>query len=534
MRITVFKPFCIRLPIYLRLLAACLLSAGPLLAQSPAWTLVWSDEFNQPDGSSPDSTKWTYDTGGGSWGNSELEYYTSRTNNARIAGGCLVIEANQENYSGSNYTSARLKTQGKWSWTYGRMEARIKLPRGQGMWPAFWTLGTNIASIGWPKCGEIDIMENIGREPTNDYGTIHGPVSYSVGGRCVLPGNPALADDFHLYAVEWTTNQIKWYLDSYQYFSATPASLPGGTNWVFTLPQFLLLNLSVGGNWPGSPDGTTVFPQQMLVDYVRVYAPTNLPPGKTNLLFNPGFELPGLTNWTSFGAGFNTVLENIADLPVHSDTNMFKVFGQFTGATNISGVRQDVPASAGQSLVANAWMLTPANDPIAGANSAWIEISFRDAATNLLSLYRSTPLTANTPPGLWLNFAVTNRLDPATLAPLGSVTNLLAPANTHFARCQLTFSQPAAAAGSVLFDDVNLSAATAAAPVPVAPAVAGRNLNLVFATYLGLLYQVNWENSLTDANWSVWTNLAGSGSSQTVTVDLLAPARYFRVTRSDN
>ena len=218
---------------------------------------------------------------GGGWGNNELEYYTSRTNNARIVGGQLVIEADQESYGGSSYTSARMLTKGKWSWAYGRMEARIKIPRGQGIWPAFWMLGTNIDSVGWPTCGEIDIMENIGK--TSDqgtaHGTIHGPQSggdynggAGVGGTYTLPGGAALADDFHIFAVEWTTNQIKWFVDTNQYFTATPASLPSGGTWVFTQPQFLILNVAVGGNWPGNPDGTTVFPQQMLVDYVRVYS----------------------------------------------------------------------------------------------------------------------------------------------------------------------------------------------------------------------------------------------------------------------
>jgi len=255
-------------------------------AVPPQWNIVWDDEFTQPDGSSPDPTKWGYDIGNGSggWGNNELEYYTSRTNNARIQGGQLVIEADQENYGGENYTSARLLTQGKWSWEYGRIEARMKIPRGQGIWPAFWTLGANIDSVGWPTCGEIDIMENIGKasDQGTDHGTIHGPqtpgVDYNyyagVGGTYTLSDGAALADDFHIFAVEWTTNQIKWFLDNQQFFTATPSSLPSGATWVFTQPQFILLNVAVGGNWPGNPDGTTVFPQQMLVDYVRVYEQT--------------------------------------------------------------------------------------------------------------------------------------------------------------------------------------------------------------------------------------------------------------------
>jgi beta-glucanase (GH16 family) len=253
---------------------------GTPLPPGVQWNIVWSDEFNQPDGSAPDSTKWGYNTGAGVWGNNELECYTSRTNNARIVGGQLVIEADQESYLSSSYTSARLVTKGKWSWAYGRMEARIKIPRGQGIWPAFWMLGTNINSVSWPTCGEIDIMENIGK--TSDQGiaqgAIHGPQSggdynggAGVSGTYTLPGGGALADDFHIFAVEWTTNQIKWFVDTNQYFTASPASLPGGATWVFTQPQYLILNIAVGGNWPGNPDGTTVFPQQMLVDYVRVY-----------------------------------------------------------------------------------------------------------------------------------------------------------------------------------------------------------------------------------------------------------------------
>ena len=506
-------------------------------AQNTAgWTLVWADEFNQPDGSSPDSSKWAYNTGGGGWGNSELEYYTSRTNNVRIVNGMLVIEARQESYQGSNYTSARILTQGKWSWRYGRMEARIKIPRGQGIWPAFWMMGTNITSVSWPTCGEIDIMENIGKEPALVHGTLHGP-GYSggngIGTSCALPGNPTFADDFHLYAVEWTTNQLKWFVDGFQYFSVNPASLPTNTTWVFTQPQFLLLNLAVGGAWPGKPDGSTVFPQQMLVDYVRVYAPTNLGPCGANLLSNPGFETGTLADWTAFGNSRGNVgIQNIANRPVHNGTNLLKVYGQFNGSLNQSGIYQDVSASAGQSFAANGWLLTPSDDAIAGTNAAWMEISFRDAATNVLSLYRSAYVTTNTPPGLWLNFAVTNQYNPASFALIGSATNLVAPANASFARCRLVFQQPAMAAGSVLFDDLKLSAAgTTLVPVPVAATRAGTNLNLAFATYLNLPYQVNWKNTLAAPNWSVLTNLAGSGGSQMLTVDLQASARFYRVVR---
>jgi len=247
---------------------------------SPApWTLAWSDEFNGANGSQPDATKWTYDVGGNGWGNDELEYYTSRPVNASIQDGNLVIQALKETYTGTdnvtrNYTSARLKTQGLFQQSQGRFEARIKIPYGQGMWPAFWMLGNNVDSAGWPACGEIDIMENIGMEPSIIHGSAHGP-GYTggtgVGTTFTLPNNQRFADDFHIFAVEWESGVIRFYVDTNLYQTITPASLPAGGTWAFDHPFFLLLNVAVGGDWPGNPDSTTVFPQTMLVDYVRVY-----------------------------------------------------------------------------------------------------------------------------------------------------------------------------------------------------------------------------------------------------------------------
>ena len=260
-----------------------------------------------------------------------------------------------------------------------------------------------------------------------------------------------------------------------------------------------MLNVAVGGGWPGYPDGTTTFPQPMLVDYVRVYAPTNLASCGANLLSNPGFESASLANWTTYGnPGGNVSQQTIANRPVLNGTNVLKLYGQFNGGINQSGIYQDVPAGAGQSFSATGWMLTPSDDQIAGTNVAWLEISFRDAATNVLTLYRSAYVTTNTPPGLWLNFAATNQYNPATFALIGPVTNLVAPANTSFMRFRLVFQQPASAAGSVLFDDVQLSAAgTTLIPVPTAVTRAGTNLNLAFATYLNLPYQVISRNALT-------------------------------------
>jgi beta-glucanase (GH16 family) len=243
------------------------------------WMLTWSDEFAAADGSRPDESRWSNDIGGGGWGNQELETYTSRAENATIQHGELVITARAEHFTASDgvprdYTSARLKTEGRFTQTYGRFEARVQIPRGQGMWPAFWLLGANASSAGWPGCGEIDIMENIGREPTTVHGTFHGP-GYS-GGSAIgaafqsADGKP-FADAYHVYAVEWDQAEIRWYVDDHLYETRKPSDLPGGSRWVFDHDFFIIINVAVGGSWPGNPDKTTIFPQQMKVDYVRVY-----------------------------------------------------------------------------------------------------------------------------------------------------------------------------------------------------------------------------------------------------------------------
>lgn len=249
-------------------------------AAKPEWTLTWSDEFDGSAGGAPDAAKWVYDLGGKGWGNQELETYTGRRENSRLDGaGNLVIEAIREPFTGADgqardYTSARLKTQGLFTQAYGRFEARMKLPAGQGMWPAFWLLGDDVASAGWPACGEIDVMENIGKEPAIVHGTIHGP-GYSgaagPGGSYSLPGGEGFADAFHVYAVEWEPAAIRWYVDDTLYETRTPADLPKGAHWAFDHPFFIILNLAVGGVWPGNPDATTVFPQRLVVDYVRVF-----------------------------------------------------------------------------------------------------------------------------------------------------------------------------------------------------------------------------------------------------------------------
>jgi beta-glucanase (GH16 family) len=256
------------------------------------WTaLAWSDEFSGTNGAAPNPANWKYDLGGGGWGNNEWQYYTdSRDNSALDGSGNLVISAltntNPANIctaasptgpGGPCYaTSARLLTAGKQEFTYGRMEARLQIPKGQGIWPAFWMLGNDIFTTApWPQSGEIDIMENIGKvgEQSKVYGTIHGP-GYSGGsgiGRSYDVSPTILADDFHIFRVDWEPTQIRWYLDSYNYFTATTSMVVPTNTWVFDHPFFFILNVAVGGNWPQYPDATTVLPQTMKVDYVRVY-----------------------------------------------------------------------------------------------------------------------------------------------------------------------------------------------------------------------------------------------------------------------
>ncbi len=232
------------------------------------WTLIWHDEFDGPE---INRQNWTFDLGGNGWGNGEMQYYTDRPENARIENGLLVIEARQEKYGGSYYTSARLKTQGLQEFQYGRFEARIKVPEGKGFWPAFWMLGSNFARVGWPDCGEIDIMEYVGREPDLIMGTLHGP-GYA-GALGISQWNRVgynVADDFHTYAIEWDENQITWFYDGAAYHTVTREDV-GERPWAFDQPFFFILNLAVGGTLGGMVSPTTVFPAQYLVDYVRVY-----------------------------------------------------------------------------------------------------------------------------------------------------------------------------------------------------------------------------------------------------------------------
>lgn len=233
--------------------------------------LVVSDEFNT-DGAL-NSSIWTFDLGTGEngWGNNELQYYTDRPENVKVQDGMLHITAREESFEGANYTSARIKTEGLFEKQYGRFEARIQLPWGQGIWPAFWLLGNDCEQNTWPLCGEIDVMEFRGQEPVKIHGSVHGP-GYSAGQavtKSFVLENDRFDTGFHVFGIEWGPDFINFYVDDNLYNQITPGDVPG--DWVFDHPFFIIMNVAVGGSFVGSPNAETQFPQTMLVDYIRVY-----------------------------------------------------------------------------------------------------------------------------------------------------------------------------------------------------------------------------------------------------------------------
>lgn len=238
-------------------------------------SLVMADEFDTEG--APDASLWTYDLGTGNadtgpgWGNNELQYYTDRTENVKVENGFLLITAQEESFEGSSFTSARIKTQGLFEQQYGRFEARIRLPYGQGLWPAFWLLGNDCDQNTWPLCGEIDVMEYLGNAPNVVFGSVHGP-GYSgaeAETKDLVLENDRFDTGFHIFGIEWGPDYINYYVDDKLYNQITPEDVPGA--WVFDHPFYIIMNVAVGGNFPGAPNEETVFPQTMVVDYVRVY-----------------------------------------------------------------------------------------------------------------------------------------------------------------------------------------------------------------------------------------------------------------------
>lgn len=250
-------------------------SSNEVVSPPEPWVLTISDEFDGEAGTPPDSSIWTYDTGGDGFGNNQLEFNTDRVENVSLDGeGNLRIRALEESFMGNDYTSGRIKTQGLFEQEHGRFEARIKLPEGAGLWPAFWMLGSNFDEVGWPDCGEIDIMEYLGREPDRVFGTLHGPgysAIDSISNDVRLQGGETFADDFHVFAIEWDPGRITFSVDGQVYHTVRSADVRAKGDWVFNNEFFLLLNLAVGGTLGGPVGPDTVFPADMLIDYVRIF-----------------------------------------------------------------------------------------------------------------------------------------------------------------------------------------------------------------------------------------------------------------------
>ncbi|MGQ9620917.1 MAG: family 16 glycosylhydrolase [Bacteroidales bacterium] len=245
----------------------CILPAGELkirIMNVDYGTLVWSDEFSY---SPLNDNIWNYETGGGGWGNNELQVYTNSVTNIHIDSGYLHITV--LNPAAGSYSSGRITTKGKREFKNCRVEIRAKLPEGKGLWPALWMLGANFSSVGWPSCGEIDIMEFLGHDPATSYGALH----WNRNGHTYFTGTYSLqsgkfSTEFHIFSLEWTPNNIRWYVDDNLFFTKTKSEIQG---FPLELPQFFIFNVAVGGNWPGNPDQTTIFPQHMIIDYLRVY-----------------------------------------------------------------------------------------------------------------------------------------------------------------------------------------------------------------------------------------------------------------------
>ena len=315
------------------------------------WNLVWQDEFN--NGISGD---WVFETGAGGWGNNELQYY--RRENATVQNGALVISAKREGFGGANYTSARMKTQGKKSWKFGKIEARIAMPSFNGIWPAFWMLGDNIGSVGWPSCGEIDIMEHV-NGGSSTFGTIHW--ANDNGSHAEYSGNTDAGNitAYHTYSIEWDANSIKWFVDGRQYHVANIANNVNSTSELHN-NFFILLNLAVGGNWPGYNIDNGAFPANMYVDYVRVYQAGSTPPplggGGVATVYKD-------CNFGGYAAGLPVGNYAYGDLYArgigNEDISSLKVNNGYEVVLcehdNLSGARLTVPAGQNSCLVDQGW-----------------------------------------------------------------------------------------------------------------------------------------------------------------------------------
>lgn len=510
------------------LTTTCMLAAAQ---EIPGWTLVWSDEF---EGSNIDMSKWSYEVNGSGGGNNELQYYTARTNNSFIENGTLVIQALEENYTGPdgtrNYTSARMRTLNKGDWTYGRFEARMKLPYGQGLWPAFWMLPTDWVYGGWAASGEIDIMEIVGHEPNVLHGTIHyggeWPNNTSSGDIYTLPsGN--FSDDFHVFAIEWEEGEIRWYVDGFLYHKETSWYTESGPPFPapFDKRFHILLNVAVGGNWPGSPDESTEFPQRMTVDYVRVYTPeTTTTPG-TNLLANPGFEF-GTTDWDlNLSDGSAAASSAYA----HGGSDSLVIDSTGAGDWASPNASQSFPAIPGDVFNMQGYMLNPAASPITGSSFGLFKIEFRDSGGTPLEPIVEIGSSAGAP---WYGAESTPFLNAGSTTDtwIFSETQAEAPAGTvEVGFVILNVNQPGNL-GPMYFDDIQaILIGDPVLPFTLSTAIVGGNIQISFPTQNGVSYQVADKSSLTNETWTLIETIIGDGNTNTVSYVLSSTNSFYRV-----
>jgi beta-glucanase (GH16 family) len=376
------------------------------------WRLTWSDEFS---GTSVDPARWMLQDIAWPY-NAEQQYYTPAA--ARVANGMLTITSDRRPQGGRPYTSARIETQGRFAQQYGRFEARMKLPRTRGLWPAFWLLPS---PSGWPP--EIDIMEMLGHEPTRVYFTNHWGTAAAPRNQSSSFSGPDFSADFHVFAAEWYPDRVDFFVDGVKH-ATHRSNIP-------QMPMFMIINTAVGGLWPGNPDGTTVFPQRTNVDYVRVYEPT---------LANKSFEEYGpngttpLYRWTGWGNRFIDVAR-----PLTGGKHL-KLYGNFSGSPNTSGVWQQSAATPGQRWLAGASWLNPANDAMRAPNTTDTRIEWINAAGSIISFVRVPSLNGNSPRDTYIR----------------SDIEAVAPAGTVYARLVLTFNQPGTLNGAAYADDAYL------------------------------------------------------------------------------
>jgi beta-glucanase (GH16 family) len=572
---------------------ATLLSFAPLAA-GQSWTLVWSDEFNGPAGA-PDSSNWKFETGNNNgWGNAELEYYCPPTNNnppcstsnpnAFMDGsGNLVIQAIHT--PSGTWTSARMKTEGLQEFQYRRIEARMKLPTGAGLWPAFWMLGTNIGSVGWPTCGEQDIMEWVPQyTPTTTSSTVHGP-GYSggsgIGSRFTFPGGGRVDDaGFHTYGVIWSQDQIQFYRDDYTqpFFTVTPANLPVGKQWAFNHPFFILLNLAVGGNFPGPPNNSTPSPATVLVDYVRVYEQsptvTVTSSGNPSIFGQPVTFTATLTPASATGTlqfqdgGANLGVPvavssgSATSSPFSLSVGPHSITAVYSGDSNFAGNSGSLPtqtvnqahssttlsSSLNPSALGQAVTFTAAVSAVApGAGTLTGNVQFKDGTTNLgtpvavsngSATFSTSSLTvgAHSITAIYSgdgNFAgSTGSLPTQTVNPGGSSTSLTSSGDPSSAGQPVTFTAtvaPMEATGSVTFQDGNGSIGTGTLGGGIAtfstPALTP-GPHSITASYGG---DGNYASS-TSSGLTQMVMAQGSAASQTTVVASPAPPRqtFFR------